>query len=176
MMSLCFNSVSGLEELNRVVPEAFLPFFIKTVGHFSKYVVRNGPDAAANFQKRSFCKAIESKSTRRFVKKFVQTQMFDLFIQEVEQRPASQKGHTHPSYIHTYYISRHTHCPIRHAHCTTRQLDSSSFIQYFICVISFFLSCRFFWAEDLGVSQEDARESEETLELYKHIKYTEAGC
>ncbi|XP_053092355.1 DENN/MADD domain containing 2Da isoform X1 [Pangasianodon hypophthalmus] len=83
---------ASLEELNRIVPEAFLPFFIKTVGHFSKHLVRNGADAAAHFQKRSFCKAIESKSIRHFVKKFVQTQMFDLFIQEVEQRPASQIG------------------------------------------------------------------------------------
>ncbi|KAI5627301.1 DENN domain-containing protein 2D, partial [Silurus asotus] len=82
-----------LEELNRIVPEAFLPFFIKTVGHFSKHVVRNGPDAAAHFNKRNFCKAVQSKSTRHFVKNFVQTQMFDLFIQEVEQRPASQKGY-----------------------------------------------------------------------------------
>ncbi|XP_027010999.1 DENN/MADD domain containing 2Da isoform X1 [Tachysurus fulvidraco] len=83
---------SSLEELNCIVPEAFLPFFIKTVGHFSKHMVRNGADATAHFQKRSFCKAIESKSIRHFVKKFVQTQMFDLFIQEVEQRPTSQTG------------------------------------------------------------------------------------
>ncbi|XP_051509717.1 DENN domain-containing protein 2D-like isoform X1 [Myxocyprinus asiaticus] len=86
------NEKSSLEELNRVVPEAFLPFFIKTVGHFSKYIVQNGQNKQVEFQQRSFCKAIESKSTRRFVKKFVQTQMFDLFIQEVEQRPASQDG------------------------------------------------------------------------------------
>ncbi|XP_051964142.1 DENN domain-containing protein 2D-like isoform X2 [Xyrauchen texanus] len=86
------NKKSSLEELNRVVPEAFLPFFIKTVGHFSKYMVRNGQDKQCVFQRKRFCKAIESKSTQRFVKKFVQTQMFDLFIQEVEQRPASQDG------------------------------------------------------------------------------------
>ncbi|XP_043103162.1 DENN/MADD domain containing 2Da isoform X1 [Puntigrus tetrazona] len=86
------NENSSLEELNRVVPEAFLPFFIKTVGHFSKYIVRNGKDQRGEFQRTNFCKAIESKSTRRFVKKFAQTQMFDLFIQEMEQRPASQDG------------------------------------------------------------------------------------
>ncbi|TUL77782.1 DENN domain-containing protein 2D [Bagarius yarrelli] len=83
---------SSLEELNRIVPEAFLPFFIKTVGHFSKHLVRNGADTTAHFHKRNFCKAIESKSIRHFVKQFIQTQMFDLFIQEVEQRPASQTG------------------------------------------------------------------------------------
>uniref|UniRef100_A0A9J7Z7Q7 DENN/MADD domain containing 2Da n=1 Tax=Cyprinus carpio carpio TaxID=630221 RepID=A0A9J7Z7Q7_CYPCA len=86
------NENSSLEELNRVVPEAFLPFFIKTVGHYSKYIVRNGKDQRGEFKRINFCKAIESKSTRRFVKTFVQTQMFDLFIQEMEQRPASQDG------------------------------------------------------------------------------------
>uniref|UniRef100_A0A672NI76 DENN domain-containing protein 2D-like n=2 Tax=Sinocyclocheilus grahami TaxID=75366 RepID=A0A672NI76_SINGR len=86
------NEKSSLEELNRVVPEAFLPFFIKTVGHFAKYIVRKGKDQRGEFQRTNFCKAIESKSTRRFVKTFVQTQMFDLFIQEMEQRPASQDG------------------------------------------------------------------------------------
>ncbi|XP_026067186.1 DENN domain-containing protein 2D-like isoform X1 [Carassius auratus] len=86
------NEKSSLEELNRVVPEAFLPFFINTVGHFAKYIVRNGKDQQGEFKRTNFCKAIESKSTRRFVKTFVQTQMFDLFIQEMEQRPASQDG------------------------------------------------------------------------------------
>lgn len=83
---------SSLEELNRIVPEAFLPFFIKSVGHFSRHLVRSGADAAAHFNTRNFCKAVESKSVRHFVKQFVHTQMFDLFIQEVEQRPASQTG------------------------------------------------------------------------------------
>ncbi|XP_067270333.1 DENN/MADD domain containing 2Da isoform X2 [Pseudorasbora parva] len=86
------NEKSSLEELNRVVPEAFLPFFIKTVGHFAKHIVRNSKDNRGVFQRTDFCKSIESKSTRRFVKKFVATQMFDLFIQEMEQRPASQDG------------------------------------------------------------------------------------
>ncbi|XP_062396923.1 DENN domain-containing protein 2D-like isoform X2 [Sardina pilchardus] len=80
-----------VEELNRVVPAAFFPFFIKTVGHFSNHIVRKQGEPGV-FQQRSFCKALESKSTRHFVKKFVQSQMFDLFIQEVEQQPASQEG------------------------------------------------------------------------------------
>lgn len=101
--------VSGLEELNHIVPEAFLPFFIKTVGHFSKHMVRNRPDATAHFNKRNFCKAIESKSVRHFVKKFVQTQMFDLFIQEVEQRPASQTGKPHPLQHWTRPQHGHSH-------------------------------------------------------------------
>ncbi|TRY64962.1 hypothetical protein DNTS_024641 [Danionella cerebrum] len=87
-----FSFLDGLEELNKVVPEAFLPFFIKTVGHFAKYIERKGPDNHGEFQRTDFCKAVESKSSRRFVKKFVQTQMFDLFIQEMEQRAASRNG------------------------------------------------------------------------------------
>ncbi|KAG1972030.1 DENN/MADD domain containing 2Da isoform X4 [Pimephales promelas] len=86
------NEKSSVEELNQVVPEAFLPFFIKTVGHFAKYIVRKGQDKQGEFQRTNFCKAIESKSMRRFVKRFVQTQMFDLFVQEMEQRPVSQDG------------------------------------------------------------------------------------
>ncbi|CAB1336871.1 unnamed protein product [Coregonus sp. 'balchen'] len=79
-----------VEELNRVVSEAFLPFFVKTVGHFASYVTRNSSGQPGEFQSRAFYKAIESKTTRHFVKKFLQTQMFDLFIQEVEQQqPAS---------------------------------------------------------------------------------------
>ncbi|KAG9334495.1 hypothetical protein JZ751_007578 [Albula glossodonta] len=83
---------STLEELNRVVSEAFLPFFVKTVGHYASYVKRDSSGEPGVFQQRSFYKAIESKTTRHFVKKFIQTQMFDLFIQEVEQQPESQEG------------------------------------------------------------------------------------
>lgn len=82
---------AAVEELNRVVPAAFFPFFIKTVGHFSQHILRKAGEPAL-FQRRAFCKALDSKSTRHFVKKFVETQMFDLFIQEVEQQPASEEG------------------------------------------------------------------------------------
>ncbi|XP_012690467.1 DENN domain-containing protein 2D isoform X2 [Clupea harengus] len=80
-----------VEELNRVVPEAFLHFFIKTVGHFPPHVLRKAGEPGV-FQARKFYKELESKNTRHFVKKFIQTQMFDLFIQEIEQQPASQEG------------------------------------------------------------------------------------
>ncbi|XP_062248610.1 DENN/MADD domain containing 2Da isoform X2 [Platichthys flesus] len=85
---------ASTEELNRVVSEAFLHFFVKTVGHYASYVKYNR-GAQGVFEKRSFYKAIESKTTRHFVKKFIQTQMFDLFIQEVEQQPGPQQGIFH---------------------------------------------------------------------------------
>lgn len=81
------------EELNRVVSEAFLLFFVKTVGHYMSYVKYHKAGEKGVFEKKHFCKAIESKATRHFVKKFIQTQMFDLFIQEVEQQqPGPQQG------------------------------------------------------------------------------------
>uniref|UniRef100_A0A4W5KIG9 DENN/MADD domain containing 2Da n=1 Tax=Hucho hucho TaxID=62062 RepID=A0A4W5KIG9_9TELE len=88
------------QELNRVVSEAFLPFFVKTVGHFALYVTRNSSGQPGVFQSRAFYKVIKSKTTRHFVKKFLQTQMFDLFIQEVEQQPTSpQQGIFHKKIV-----------------------------------------------------------------------------
>ncbi|KAL7397911.1 hypothetical protein ABVT39_001525 [Epinephelus coioides] len=90
------QKASTVEEMNRVVSEAFLHFFVKTVGHYSSYVKYSRAGEHGVFEKRSFYKAIESKTTRHFVKKFIQTQMFDLFIQEVEQQqPGPQQGIFH---------------------------------------------------------------------------------
>ncbi|KAM9342712.1 DENN/MADD domain containing 2Da [Pholidichthys leucotaenia] len=91
------KKTSTVEELNRVVSEAFLHFFVKTVGHYTSYVKYNKAGAPGVFEKRSFYKAIESKTTRHFVKLFIQTQMFDLFIQEVEQQqqPGLMQGIFH---------------------------------------------------------------------------------
>ncbi|XP_008316787.1 DENN/MADD domain containing 2Da isoform X2 [Cynoglossus semilaevis] len=86
------QNASTVEELNRVVSESFLYFFVRTVGHYAPYV-KYSHGAQGVFEKRSFYKAINSKTTRHFVKKFIQTQMFDLFIQEVEkQQPGPQQG------------------------------------------------------------------------------------
>ncbi|XP_058499557.1 DENN domain-containing protein 2D-like isoform X3 [Solea solea] len=89
------QKASTVEELNRVVYEAFLHFFVRTVGHYASYVKYSGKEPGV-FERRSFYKAIESKTTRHFVKKFIQTQMFDLFIQDVEQQqPGPQQGVFH---------------------------------------------------------------------------------
>uniref|UniRef100_A0A3Q2G897 DENN/MADD domain containing 2Da n=1 Tax=Cyprinodon variegatus TaxID=28743 RepID=A0A3Q2G897_CYPVA len=79
------EEVKKVEEVNRVVSEAFLHFFVRTVGHYASYV-KYSKEGPGEFEKRRFYKAIESKTTRHFVKKFIQTQMFDLFIQEAEQQ------------------------------------------------------------------------------------------
>ncbi|XP_013880187.1 DENN/MADD domain containing 2Da [Austrofundulus limnaeus] len=81
----------SVEELNRVVSEAFLHFFVRTVGHYASFVRYS--EGGGVFEKRRFYKHVESKTTRHFVKKFIQTQMFDLFIQEVEkQQPPGPQG------------------------------------------------------------------------------------
>uniref|UniRef100_A0A674DQW3 DENN/MADD domain containing 2Db n=1 Tax=Salmo trutta TaxID=8032 RepID=A0A674DQW3_SALTR len=87
-------SIASSEELNKVVSEAFLSFFVKTVGHFSSHVKGSSGRQPGVFQKKSFCKASEHKASQHFVKRFVQTQMFDIFIQEVERRP-TQEGFFH---------------------------------------------------------------------------------
>ncbi|XP_069025240.1 DENN/MADD domain containing 2Da isoform X2 [Embiotoca jacksoni] len=91
-----WQKASTGEELNRVVSEAFLHFFVKTVGHYASYVKYSQSGESGLFEKRRFYKAIESKTTRHFVKKFIQTQMFDLFIQDVErQQPGPHQGVFH---------------------------------------------------------------------------------
>lgn len=90
----CRKDNSTSEELNKVVSEAFLSFFVKTVGHFPSHVKRRSGVQPGVFQINSFCKASEPKASRQFVKRFIQTQMFDLFIQEVERQP-TQEGFFH---------------------------------------------------------------------------------
>ncbi|KAK2906524.1 hypothetical protein Q8A67_005509 [Cirrhinus molitorella] len=77
---------ASTEELNLLVSEAFLSVFIKSVGHFSQHVRRSGNSRL--FHKKSFLKAVEHKSHLNFVKLFIQTQMFDLFVQEEETQPS----------------------------------------------------------------------------------------
>uniref|UniRef100_A0A8C7DKB5 DENN/MADD domain containing 2Db n=1 Tax=Oncorhynchus kisutch TaxID=8019 RepID=A0A8C7DKB5_ONCKI len=86
----CRKDNSTSEELNKVVSEAFLSFFVKTVGHFPSHVKRRSGGQPGVFQINSFCKASEPKASRQFVKRFIQTQMFDLFIQEVERQPTQE--------------------------------------------------------------------------------------
>ncbi|XP_042604871.1 DENN/MADD domain containing 2Db [Cyprinus carpio] len=73
---------ASTEELNRLVSEAFLSVFVRSVGHFSQHFRRSGN--SRRFHKKSFLKAVQHKSHVDFVKLFIQTQMFDLFIQEEE--------------------------------------------------------------------------------------------
>lgn len=77
--------------MNALVSEAFVQFFVRLVGHYASHIKwsRNGSGA---FQERAFCKAIASKTNRKFVKKFVKTNMFALFIEEAEKSRIPQEG------------------------------------------------------------------------------------
>ncbi|NWI15043.1 DEN2D protein, partial [Crypturellus soui] len=85
------NNMQTSEQVNALVSEAFVQFFVRTVGHYAAHIKwgRNGRGA---FQERAFCKALTSKTNRRFVKKFVKTNMFSLFIEEAEKSRIPQEG------------------------------------------------------------------------------------
>ncbi|KAJ1063571.1 PREDICTED: DENN domain-containing protein 2D isoform X2 [Capra hircus] len=72
------------EKINEHVSRPFVQFFVKTVGHYASYIKREA-NGQGRFQERAFYKALTSKANRRFVKKFVKTQLFSLFIQEAEK-------------------------------------------------------------------------------------------
>ncbi|XP_008702281.1 DENN domain-containing protein 2D isoform X2 [Ursus maritimus] len=78
------NEPQTSEQLNEHVSGPFVQFFVKTVGHYASYIKREA-NGQGHFQERAFCKALTSKANRRFVKKFVKTQLFSLFIQEAEK-------------------------------------------------------------------------------------------
>ncbi|XP_003479048.2 DENN domain-containing protein 2D isoform X1 [Cavia porcellus] len=80
------------EEINEQVSGPFVQFFVKTVGHYASYIKREA-NGQGHFQERSFCKALTSKTNRRFVKKFVKTQLFSLFIQEAEKSKNPPAGY-----------------------------------------------------------------------------------
>ncbi|CAL9695126.1 unnamed protein product [Knipowitschia caucasica] len=96
-----FNDSSSL---SAVVSEAFVRFFVEIVGHFSLFLggteredeslsspsSHNPP--ASTFQREPFRKAVTSKSLRRFLEVFMETQMFTGFIQERELRRQGLKG------------------------------------------------------------------------------------
>ncbi|XP_012623469.2 DENN domain-containing protein 2A isoform X1 [Microcebus murinus] len=77
--------------LNEVVSEAFVRFFVETVGHYSLFLT-SGEREERTLQREAFRKAVSSKSLRRFLEVFMETQMFRGFIQERELRHQDAKG------------------------------------------------------------------------------------
>ncbi|XP_051495162.1 DENN domain-containing protein 2D isoform X1 [Apus apus] len=57
------NNVQTSEQVNALVSETFVQFFVRVVGHYASYIKwsKNGSGA---FQERPFCKAITSKTSR----------------------------------------------------------------------------------------------------------------
>ncbi|XP_028381455.2 LOW QUALITY PROTEIN: DENN domain-containing protein 2A [Phyllostomus discolor] len=77
--------------LNEVVSEAFVRFFVEMVGHYSLFLAAGEREERA-LQREAFRKAVSSKSLRRFLEVFMETQMFRGFIQERELRRQDAKG------------------------------------------------------------------------------------
>ncbi|KAM6370061.1 DENN domain-containing protein 2D [Pluvialis apricaria] len=86
------NNVHTSEQVNTLVSEAFVQFFVRMVGHYSSHI-KWSKNGSGTFQERAFCKAIASKTNRKFVKKFVKTNMFSLFIEEAEKSRIPQEAY-----------------------------------------------------------------------------------
>ncbi|XP_030221793.1 DENN domain-containing protein 2A [Gadus morhua] len=92
--------------LSTVVSEAFVRFFVEMVGHYSLFmcgVERDeesavsspsspSPSAVSSFQREPFRKAVTSKSLKRFLEVFMETQTFAGFVQERELRKQGLRG------------------------------------------------------------------------------------
>nr|XP_056706685.1 DENN domain-containing protein 2B isoform X2 [Euleptes europaea] len=77
--------------LNGLVSEVFIRFFVETVGHYSLFLTQN-EKAERVFQREAFRKSVASKSIRRFLEVFMESQMFAGFIQDRELRKCRAKG------------------------------------------------------------------------------------
>uniref|UniRef100_A0A8D0GH99 DENN domain containing 2A n=1 Tax=Sphenodon punctatus TaxID=8508 RepID=A0A8D0GH99_SPHPU len=88
------NSVNRKQEsspLNEIVSEAFVRFFVEIVGHYSLFLTPIEREERT-LQREAFRKSVSSKSLRRFLEVFMETQMFGGFIQERELRKQEVKG------------------------------------------------------------------------------------
>lgn len=82
---------SETSPLNEVVSEAFVRFFVEIVGHYSLFLTPAEREERT-LQREAFRKAVSSKSLRRFLEVFMETQMFGGFIQERELRKQGVRG------------------------------------------------------------------------------------
>lgn len=77
--------------LNGLVSEVFIRFFVETIGHYSLFLTQNEKGERV-FQREAFRKSVASKSIRRFLEVFMESQMFAGFIQDRELRKCRAKG------------------------------------------------------------------------------------
>lgn len=85
------NGQQDSSALNDVVSEAFVRFFVEIVGHYSLFMVP-GEQEERTLLRDAFRKSISSKSVRRFLEVFMETQTFGGFAQEREMRKQGTKG------------------------------------------------------------------------------------
>ncbi|KAI1889833.1 hypothetical protein AGOR_G00167000 [Albula goreensis] len=77
--------------LSNLVSEAFIRFFLEVIGHYSLFLTQNERGERI-FQREAFRKSVASKSVRRFLGVFMESQMFAGFIQDRELRKCRAKG------------------------------------------------------------------------------------
>ncbi|XP_061618519.1 DENN domain-containing protein 2A-like isoform X1 [Phyllopteryx taeniolatus] len=111
------RELAGGDHLSTVVSEAFVRFFVELVGHYPLFFFSEREDDVSSmssvpcsFQREAFRKAVPSKTTRRFLEVFMETQMFGWFIQERELNGPSLRGlfemRVH-EYLDTIHESEH---------------------------------------------------------------------
>ncbi|XP_018777829.2 DENN domain-containing protein 2D [Serinus canaria] len=100
------NNEHSSEQVNTLVSEAFVQFFVRLVGHYGSHI-KWGRSGSGSFQERAFCKAIASRSCRRLVKKFVKTNMFSLFIEEAEKSRIPQEAYFQQKIIEYHEQKKH---------------------------------------------------------------------
>lgn len=88
---LSFFVPTEYNSLNSLVSEAFIRFFLETIGHYSLFIAQNERGERV-FQREAFRKSVASKSIRRFLGVFMESQMFAGFIQDRELRKTRAKG------------------------------------------------------------------------------------
>ncbi|XP_041819704.1 DENN domain-containing protein 2A-like [Chelmon rostratus] len=95
------DTPSDSGHLSTVVSEAFVRFFVELVGHYQLFITGEREDGYSSsssspvpcsFQREGFRKAIPSKTVRRFLEVFMETQMFGWFIQERELHRQALRG------------------------------------------------------------------------------------
>ncbi|XP_030056882.1 DENN domain-containing protein 2B isoform X2 [Microcaecilia unicolor] len=77
--------------LNGLVSEVFIRFFVEATGHYSLFLTQSEQGERV-FQREAFRKSVASKSIRRFLEVFMESQMFAGFIQDRELRKCRAKG------------------------------------------------------------------------------------
>uniref|UniRef100_A0A8D1BGC7 UDENN domain-containing protein n=1 Tax=Sus scrofa TaxID=9823 RepID=A0A8D1BGC7_PIG len=85
------DSEDECHTLNGLVSEVFIRFFVEAVGHYSLFLTQTEKGERA-FQREAFRKSVASKSIRRFLEVFMESQMFAGFIQDRELRKCRAKG------------------------------------------------------------------------------------
>lgn len=77
-LDTCRNDLDSDGSKNLMISEAFVRLFVELVGHIGNHVSAQ-QDGEKIFQREQFIRSVNSKSIRKFLEWFTETQMFDVF-------------------------------------------------------------------------------------------------